>query len=76
MDKQFFERARFQEIPRIQGFRAIKVWYETDRPDPNHRCRVYVDVVGGQSLRVEVDESFVKGIRRPATRHADTPKRR
>ncbi len=53
-----FEDARSQEIARIQGFRAIKVWFDSDRPDPDHRCRVYVDVAGGQSLRVQVDESF------------------
>ncbi|WP_456241592.1 DUF3558 family protein [Actinopolyspora lacussalsi] len=53
-----FDRARSEEGSRIQGFRTIKVWYETERPKPDGRCRVYVDVAGGQSLRVEVDQSY------------------
>ncbi|MBA8826323.1 hypothetical protein FHX42_003699 [Saccharopolyspora lacisalsi] len=52
-----FEDARSQDIPRVQGFRAIKVWFDSDRPDPDHKCRIYVDVAGGQSLRVEVGET-------------------
>ncbi|PRW62792.1 DUF3558 family protein [Actinopolyspora mortivallis] len=53
-----FDRARSEEVPRIQGFRTIKVWYETESPKPDNKCRIYVDVADGQSLRVEVDRSY------------------
>ncbi|MHA6802148.1 DUF3558 family protein [Salinifilum ghardaiensis] len=53
-----FDDARSEESPRIRGHRAVKVWYDNERPDPDHECRTYVDVADGQSLRVRVDRSF------------------
>lgn len=53
-----FEHSEFQEIPRIQGFRAIEVWQGDEHPGPDDRCEIYVDVADGQSLRVEAETSF------------------
>lgn len=50
-----FEDARFKDVPRIQGYRTIQVWYTHDRAEPHNTCRLYVDVAGGQSLKVQVD---------------------
>ncbi|NHD16201.1 MULTISPECIES: DUF3558 family protein [unclassified Actinopolyspora] len=49
-----FEHVRSEEAPRIQGYRTVKVWRDSERPDPDSKCKVYVDVAGGQSLRVQV----------------------
>ncbi|WP_347567475.1 DUF3558 family protein [Actinopolyspora sp. BKK1] len=49
-----FESSHSEEVSRIQGYRTVKVWHDSERPDPNHQCRIYVDVAGGQSLRVQV----------------------
>ncbi|PRW62793.1 DUF3558 family protein [Actinopolyspora mortivallis] len=49
---------RSEEVPRIQGFRAVKVWFDSERPDPDHKCRIYVDVAAGQSLEVRVEQSY------------------
>ncbi|WP_438388770.1 DUF3558 family protein [Actinopolyspora saharensis] len=53
-----FESSHSEEVSRIQGYRTVKVWHDSERPDPNHQCRFYVDVAGGQLLRVQVDRSF------------------
>ncbi|WP_092525277.1 DUF3558 family protein [Actinopolyspora saharensis] len=55
-----FDHAHSEEVSRIQGYRTMKVWLDSERPDPNHQCRIYVDVASGQSLRVKVDESSEK----------------
>ncbi|SFE61194.1 Protein of unknown function [Actinopolyspora alba] len=52
------EDVRSEEVSRIQGFRAVKVWFDSKRPDPDHKCWIYVDVAGGQSLRVRVEQSY------------------
>lgn len=49
------ESVRFTDVPKIQGFRTIKVWYTYDRPAPNHTCGLYIDGADEQSLRVRVD---------------------
>ncbi|ASU80608.1 DUF3558 domain-containing protein [Actinopolyspora erythraea] len=49
---------RSEEVSRIQGFRSVRVWFDSERPDPDHKCRVYVDVAGGQSLEVRVEQSY------------------
>lgn len=49
-----FEDARFKDVPRIQGYRTIQVWYTYDRAEPHNTCRLYVDVADGQSLKVQV----------------------
>ncbi|WP_083921664.1 DUF3558 family protein [Actinopolyspora halophila] len=54
------EHSKFKELSRIQGFRAIKVWQVPGGSGPDSNCKVYVDVAGGQSLRVQVDRSFEK----------------
>ncbi|WP_017977209.1 DUF3558 family protein [Actinopolyspora halophila] len=53
-----FEHVRSEEVSRIQGYRTVKVWRDSERPGPDSKCKVYVDVAGGQSLRVQVDRSF------------------
>lgn len=52
-----FESSKFQDVARVQRFRTIQVWNTPDRPAPNDRCRLYVDVAGGESLRIMVGES-------------------
>ncbi|WP_245755671.1 DUF3558 family protein [Actinopolyspora alba] len=52
------EDTRSEEVSRIQGFRAVKVWFDSKRPDPDHKCRIYVDVAAGQSLEVRVEQSY------------------
>lgn len=49
-----FEHSKFNELSRIQGFRAIKVWQVPGGSGPDSKCKIYVDVAGGQSLRVQV----------------------
>ncbi|SFT92764.1 Protein of unknown function [Actinopolyspora lacussalsi subsp. righensis] len=53
-----FDRSKSKEVSRIQGFRTVKVWFDGESPNPDHKCRIYVDVAAGKSLRVQVDESF------------------
>ncbi|WP_438388771.1 DUF3558 family protein [Actinopolyspora saharensis] len=49
-----FEHSKFKELSRIQGFRAIKVWQVPGGSGPDSKCKIYIDVAGGQSLRVQV----------------------
>ena len=51
------EDARFKDVPRIQGYRTIQVWFTYDTAAPHHTCRLFVDVADGQSLKVSVGQN-------------------
>ncbi|SDP80595.1 Protein of unknown function [Actinopolyspora xinjiangensis] len=49
--------SRAVELPRVQGYRAIRLEYGESESGPHDSCTSYVDVASDQSLKVHVSEN-------------------
>ncbi|GAB2744379.1 hypothetical protein GCM10027174_17610 [Salinifilum aidingensis] len=46
------ESSRPVDLPRVEGYRAIRLEYGDNTSGPHDMCTAYVDVAGGQSLKL------------------------
>lgn len=54
------ENSNATDLPRIHGYRTIKVGIKGIPSGPHGSCTLYVDVASGQSLKVEVGDNLDK----------------
>ncbi|MGJ7908274.1 DUF3558 family protein [Actinopolyspora sp. H202] len=49
--------SRAVDLPRVRGYRVIRLEYGESASGPHESCTTYVDVASGQSLKVHVSEN-------------------